>query len=171
MPTNYRIAFGCYLAAIAVLMLIGVIYFLSDEFMPYHAQAVGTTWKELPANFRLLFLAFLNGSGAAMIALSTIIGFVLFLPFREQKRWTEWAIPLTGLMLCLPLLYIVAIIKLKTNAATPLSLALIINILFVSGFIATKFTYIKQYLTKRTILPTASSALKNMVAETSSITD
>ena len=51
------------------MMALGLLYLASNEFMPYHAEAIQASWTELDANYRGLFLGFLRGlGGGALVA-------------------------------------------------------------------------------------------------------
>lgn len=133
----YRLAFGCYLFAIIILFLFGVVYLTSNEFMPYHAEILNSSWQQIDQNIKFLYLVFLKGSGAAMLALSIMMAIVLFVPYRLKKQWSNWAIGITGLLFSLPVLYIVVLIKLETDASPPIVLASLLNLFFIIGFLLT----------------------------------
>ena len=51
MNVRMKIAFACYLAAAVLLLGFGLLYSLRGEFMPYHADAVGMPWSDVPTPF------------------------------------------------------------------------------------------------------------------------
>ncbi len=56
------------------LFVTGCVYLSLDEFMPYHAEAVGMSWQELDPNLQGLMLGLIKGLGSgAFIAGASIL--------------------------------------------------------------------------------------------------
>lgn len=53
---------------------LGVLYLVTDEFMPYHSDAIQSTWRNLDSNYQGMFLGFLKGfgSGAFTVGMSIV---------------------------------------------------------------------------------------------------
>ena len=100
MAWNHEVAFFLYLAVAASLFVLGVIFLVRREFMPYHAVAVGMPWAEVPENFQILIRALLKFMGGTVITLSVAVFILLLIPFREGASWSLWAIPLLCLSQC-----------------------------------------------------------------------
>jgi hypothetical protein len=113
----------------------GLIYLFRSQFMPYHAIAVGKTWSQIDPAFQTLLLAFIRGSGGAMIATASAIGILLFIPFRQGMLWVRWAIPAVGLVATIPALYVTLSVARNTPAKPPWKGVLLIMVLLVAGFI------------------------------------
>ena len=63
MSGRVKVAFGCHLLVILGIGIIGLIYLFRTEFMPYHAVAVGHSWKEVDSAFQILLLALIRAFG------------------------------------------------------------------------------------------------------------
>jgi len=46
MDFRMKVGFGCYLLSLILCGVFGLFYLFSPEFMPYHAVAIGATWKD-----------------------------------------------------------------------------------------------------------------------------
>jgi hypothetical protein len=60
---------------------------------------------------------------------------MILIPFRRSESWAKVGVPVIGLMGALPLLYTVIKVKFLIPASPPLSLAIIVNLLFIVGFL------------------------------------
>lgn len=70
MNRKIKIAFLCYLLAMAGPALFGVMFMVRSEFMPYHAEAVGMRWPEVPRPFQTLIMALLKLAGGAWLTVA-----------------------------------------------------------------------------------------------------
>jgi hypothetical protein len=87
MDFRTKLAFGCYLLSLILCGVFGLLYLFSPQFMPYHAMAIGATWKDLAPAYRILILALMKSAGAGFLG-SCIAGlFILFIPFRSGFLW------------------------------------------------------------------------------------
>lgn len=98
MNTRLKLAFWCYLLAMAGPAVFGVVFLTRDEFMPYHAGAVGMRWPEVPRPFQILILALLKLAGGAWLTVAAAEFVLLLGPFRQGVRWALWAVPGLGLL-------------------------------------------------------------------------
>jgi hypothetical protein len=96
--TRTKIAFWCYIAAMAGPGAWGVMYLLCNEFMPYHAVAVGMPWPEVPVPFKILIIALMKVAGGGWVTVAVAVFVLLLVPFRQGARWAYWAIPSLGLL-------------------------------------------------------------------------
>ena len=55
-----KTAFTLYILASLMLIVFGLIYLLSPEFMPYHAKAIGRNWNELEKPLQIFIRGFFN---------------------------------------------------------------------------------------------------------------
>ena len=60
MNTRMKAAFWSYLIALLLLAIFGLIYLFRPQFMPYHGDAVGMSWEEVPHAFRILIIALMK---------------------------------------------------------------------------------------------------------------
>jgi hypothetical protein len=129
-----KIAFGCYLTAIAGLGAWGVVYLLRSDFMPYHVVAVGTPWSEVPRQFQVLVLTLykLTGAAWAVIGLSLLV--LLFGPFRQGLLWARRAIPALLLVQGAGVMNAMAYISLNSPAMPPWAVTIAVMVLTIVGF-------------------------------------
>ena len=113
----------------------GFLYLLRTEFMPYHAIAVGKSWEQIEPSFQILLLAFIRLAGGATIASVLAMGIIHFIPFRQQNRWAQWAVPVIGIITCLTALYPTITVTLNTPANPPWFAIIINMVLFITGLI------------------------------------
>jgi len=144
MSGRLKVAFFCYLLAVLILIIFGLIYLIRKEFMPYHAAAVGKNWSELDPAFQVLFLASMRIVGGCFLATACAIGILLFKPFRQGMRWTYWAIPIIGLISSLSLLYATIYVARNTPASPPWIGAALGTLLIVIGFILSLVPEVKK---------------------------
>ena len=115
-----RAAFGCHLLVALAFLVVGVVYLVAPQWMPYHERVADTSWDSLSASMRTLLLAFLRGSGAAMLAGALAVLVLLAIPFRRGERWAQHAVPAIGLVATLPLLGVMFWLEHETGASVPL---------------------------------------------------
>ena len=131
-----QVSFWLYgLSAIATI-LIGLLYASRKQVMPYHLDALETTWEAIDPNYKRLLLALLNGGGYYGISVGLFIIALLAMPFRNGDAWAGYAIGLIGLVGTFPLGYIVYTIKKHTAGNPPLGVMVVINMLMIGGLIA-----------------------------------
>ena len=135
MNTKLKVAFGSYFIAALLITLIGLVYLTRVEVMPYHLEVLGMSWGEIQPQVQFMLLAFLHGGGAGALANGAALMFLLFVPFRNKENWSRWAISIIGLVASLPMLYIVLKVKFETPASPPVGVIVLINLLFVIGFL------------------------------------
>jgi hypothetical protein len=114
-----KIALSCYLIAMAGPGIFGVIFLVRNEFMPYHADAVGMPWSEVPRSFQTLIMALLKPAGGAWLTIAVAQLVVLFVPFRQNARWALWAVPSLGLLHYAGVSVAMAHVTLNTDATPP----------------------------------------------------
>src|SRR5688572_29902816 len=119
MSTRTRIAFWCYLVAIAGLGAWGVVFLLRSEFMPYHAVAVGMPWAEVPPPFQVVILAVYKLAGEAWVVIALALLVLLFGPFRQGATWARRAIPALILIHGIGVINAMAYITLNSPAMPP----------------------------------------------------
>jgi hypothetical protein len=127
------VAFCSYSLAALLSLSVGTRYLLRREFMPYHGQAAGVQWTELPPGLRVLTLGLLHGVGGGFLAVGISVIVLLVFPFRAGDAWAQWAIPAIGLALGIPVLVGVHRIRTHTPAQPPWALTVLAVGLFVVG--------------------------------------
>ena len=134
------LSFYCYAAATLLTILIGLLYASRKQIMPYHLQALETSWDKMDANYQLLLKALLNGGGYYGLSSGLFMLLLLWIPFREGQLWAGYAIGLIGLVGTLPLGYIVYQVKTKTKGNPPLWIMVLVNLLLIAGLISFYFS-------------------------------
>jgi hypothetical protein len=135
MSKRMKVAFGCYLLALLLIALLGVIYLFRMEFMPYHAVALGKSWADIDQALQILLLALMKAFGGASLATAVAMGVLLVIPFRQGICWARWTIPVIGLVAELPALYATLSVTQNTPATPPWMGALFVVALLIAGFI------------------------------------
>lgn len=135
MRWTMKTAFYCHLCAVVFLIAFGLTYLLRPEFMPYHAKAVGKSWSEVEASFRILILALMRVVGGGFLATACAAGFILFAAFRRGAGWALWAIPIAGLCASLPSLYVTLKVARNTPASPPWIAAAVGTVLLLAGLL------------------------------------
>ena len=103
--------------------------------MPYHNDALETTWDAIDSKYQFMLLALLNGGGYYGISTGLFMLVLLWIPFREGQVWAGYAIGIIGLIGALALGYIVYQVKTKTKGNPPFWVMVIVNLLLVVGLI------------------------------------
>ena len=129
-----KVGFVCYLLSLILCGVFGLLYLISPQFMPYHAVAIGATWKDLAPAYRILILALMKSTGAGFLGTSIAGFFVLLIPFRTGAPWANWSMLLVGLIVTIPTLYATLTVKWFTPASPPWVASLIGMLLVVAGF-------------------------------------
>lgn len=123
------------LAALATI-LIGLLYATRRKIMPYHLNALETSWEEIDPKYQFMLKALLNGGGYYGLCVGIFMLVVLLIPFRAGEDWAGYTIGLIGLLGTLPLTMIVYRVKTRTNGNPPLSVMIIINGFLIIGLLA-----------------------------------
>ena len=135
MSGRQKVTFLCYLLAVSLLIVFGLMYLFRSEFMPYHAVALGASWSELDPAFQILLLALMRVVGGGFLATACAMGILLLKPFRQGIRWAYWAIPAIGLVASFASLYATIYVTRNTPASPPWIAAALGALLLVMGLI------------------------------------
>ena len=119
MPLALRLSSALYFAVSLAAAGMGALYALWPRFMPYHAQAAGMTWDEIPPGLKSLHLAFQHGAGALAVAYAVLLACVNAFALRRGARWSCLALIASGALAGGPLLAIVVSLSRSTGAETP----------------------------------------------------
>jgi hypothetical protein len=134
--TKMKVAFWLYVVG-GVLpgFVFGFIYLLRNEFMPYHAVAVGMAWSEVPGPFQILIIALLKGVGGAAVTLAVALLVLLLVPFRHGARWALWAVPSLALLNYITVANAMAHVMLNTPAVPPWNVTVFCTACIIVGAI------------------------------------
>ncbi|MGK7294747.1 MAG: hypothetical protein ACNS61_02835 [Candidatus Wenzhouxiangella sp. M2_3B_020] len=114
-----RYAAAAYWGVVVASVVLGTVYLVAPEFMPYHADAIGRDWSELSHDEQLLFRALLRLAAGGWLATAAALALLLLIPFRTGERWSYWAIPAVSLIFYLPNLYATLLVTYGTPAIAP----------------------------------------------------
>lgn len=135
---SFAMTLALWLYGLATLatILIGVLYATRRQVMPYHLQALETTWDEIDPNYQLLLKALLNGGGYYGLSVGLFMLVLWLIPFRDGEVWAGYAIGLIGLVGTFPLGYIVYRVKKYTAGNPPLGVMIVVNALLIAGLVS-----------------------------------
>lgn len=88
-----KAALAIYLVIGTINLLLGVRYFSSNQFMPYHAEAVGASWQELDSGVQSVFLAIMKVAGGGWLTLGFFTIIVAFSAFKKCSIFARWMLP------------------------------------------------------------------------------
>lgn len=132
---GYNLSFYCYAVAIVFYLLIGLLYASRKQIMPYHLEALETTWDAIDSKYQFMLRVLLNGGGFFGLSSGLFMLILFWIPFRAGDLWAGYAIGGGGLLGAIPLAYIVYQVKTKTSGNPPLWVMVIINLLLIAGLV------------------------------------
>ncbi len=115
------------------LMAQGLLYLTTPTFMSYHADALATTWDDLPPHHQGFVLGVVKGMGAGSVGVTLALAVLLIVPFRRGDRWARWAVPLVGGVFTALTAYAAYTIDTRTPADTPWRQTLGLTALYAAG--------------------------------------
>jgi hypothetical protein len=127
------LAAAIYAVPIVGLMGQGLLYVTTTRFMPYHGEALATSWEMLPAHHQGFVLGVIKGMGAGSVAVTLALAILLLVPFRRGEAWARWAIPVVGAVFTGLTAYAAYTIDVRTPASTPWRQTLVLVGLFGVG--------------------------------------
>ena len=101
-------------------MGLGVVYLLTNKFMPYHSDAIGASWGNLDANYQGLFLGLLKGLGAGALSSGVALLSLSVLSYLQGIRHYKYALALVALTYSCTLTYSIYTVYLLTPSEPPL---------------------------------------------------
>ncbi|MCI4669187.1 MAG: hypothetical protein MRZ79_13715 [Bacteroidia bacterium] len=101
--------------------------------MPYHLQALETSWEDIDQKYQYMLRALLNGGGYYGISSGIFMAILLIIPFGEGQMWAGYTIGLAGLAGALPLTWIVYGVKTNTKGNPPLWVMILVNCCLLIG--------------------------------------
>lgn len=133
MTRSKTAAMVCHSLAISPMILGGLVYAFRDQYFSYHAEATTYAWQELAPGVQILFRAMLNGAGSLMLLTALTLILLLTIPYRNNERWSFWAIPLIGISAILITIRAAVLVDLNTAANPPWQWLILVIGLFLSG--------------------------------------
>ena len=121
--------------SLAGVFAFGLLYLLKTSYMPYHGEAVGLTWKELPYEFQRLIWTYMKAASGGWIALGVVFG-VLQYRFNQSKEvWMPYLILVGGLIFGIISIISAVGLKMTTPANAPVMPVIVILSLLLVGFV------------------------------------
>lgn len=136
----YNLSFYCYAAASISTIFFGLVYATRKQIMPYHLQALETTWEEIDLKYQFMFRMLLNGGGFFGLSSGLFMLILLWIPYSAGQLWAGYTIGLVGLVGALPLGFVVYRVKTRTKGNPPFLLIIVINVLLIVGLFACYFS-------------------------------
>jgi hypothetical protein len=127
------VAVICFSIVILIGMVFALLYLFRRKFMPYHADAVEKSWKDLDEKHRVLIIALMRVAGGGWMASSIAIGILMYLFILEGDRLSSLGLAVTGLAVCIPTLLATLIVKRRTKANPPVFAVVIAMVLLLAG--------------------------------------
>ncbi len=119
MPVRRQVALVCYGIIALVSVVLGLIYLLSTEFMPYHAAALEMDWGAVDASLQTLILALMGVAGAGWLTLAAAMAALLVFAFPGGPLWVRVTLPLLVLIFYGPTLWATVAVTVGTPAQAP----------------------------------------------------
>lgn len=126
-------AMVCHSLAISPMLVGGLFYAIRDNYMSYHAAATNYAWQDLAPGVQILFRAMLNGAGSLMLLTALVLILLLTIPFRNNERWSFWAIPFIGISAILVTIRAAILVDFNTAANPPWQWLILVIGFFLSG--------------------------------------
>jgi len=102
-----------------VSLVLGGVYVLKQSFMPYHADALSSSWGELEAATQVLISALMTVAGGGWFTVGVVILILLAFPFRNDRQWALYALPGIILLFYLPNLWATLSVLQHTPGSPP----------------------------------------------------
>lgn len=113
------LAGALYLIVGLVSVIMGSIYLLADQFMPYHAQALQMEWVDLDPALQTLLLALMRVAAGGWLAIAIATFVLVAFPFRHGLCWVRLTLPIMLLLFYIPTLWATLMVTWQTPAAAP----------------------------------------------------
>jgi hypothetical protein len=111
----------------------GIRYFITKEFMPYHAAVAGQSWAQLGRGVQIAILGMLKIIAGGFLAYGIALLWLL-IPLNGRQPWAPWAVLTITAASVLPSVYVTLWLRRFTPSAhTPVVPALVVLVLAVVG--------------------------------------
>ena len=88
-----KIALTIYFVIGLIDLVLGMIYFTSDQFLSHHSQAVSASWQEVEVGIQTLILALMRVAGGGWLALGFVTIVFALGSFIRSSTLARWALP------------------------------------------------------------------------------
>ena len=114
-----KAALGIYLVIGTVDIIMGARYFSSNQFMPYHSQAMSASWREVDLGVQTLILALMKVAGGGWLALGFFTIILALAAFKTRSAVARWTLPAGTLIFYLASFAATWGVYQETGASTP----------------------------------------------------
>jgi hypothetical protein len=119
--------------AALICILFGARYFLTKEFMPYHAVISGKAWAELERGMQIAILGMLRVCAAGFLTYGVLLLWLL-VPLNRGETWAAWAILSSAATMLVPILWVtVWLRRFEPKAKTPIVPSVVVLLLVLAG--------------------------------------
>ncbi len=123
-----KAALVIYLVIGVVDIILGVVYFTSDQFLFYHSQAVGASWEETDPGTQTLILALMKLAGGGWLALGLFTIALVLREFKHSSLLARWILPAGTLIFYLASLAATWSVYRETGADSPWAPSLAVSV-------------------------------------------
>lgn len=119
------------------LSIVGMIYLLASEYMPYHAAALDTEWRDLGPNLQGLILGLLKGLGSGALVAGGAVLYMTAVSIRTNAQPFRLLLPIVSVGYSALLCYATYSVYVSTPGNPPLlpNLVLVAASLAASGML------------------------------------
>ena len=132
---KYKVALLCYGFNALGLVMFGLIYTFSPEFLPFHSDAISKSWDELTTSSQILYLGMMRTEGAGFMSSGLAIAILLAIPFKKREVWSYWAMTVIGSVEHIPSMIGAMNTSQLTPASSPWQLNLLGLVLLFVGLV------------------------------------
>lgn len=114
-------------------ILFGLRYFVTKQFMPYHAVVAGRSWAELEGGVQVIIVGMLRIIAGGLTTYGLALLWLL-VPLSGRQLWAAWAALTLTAATVLPTLYVtIALRRAAPKARTPVVPAAIVLVMAIVG--------------------------------------
>lgn len=135
---KWIMAFPNYIVG-AIWIVFGLVYLFKNSFMPYHADALSSSWEELNPAFQILILALMRAAGGGFFLAGLMIILLQRIYNLTNQKWIPSLILLMGVIIVLTTVYATLIVRLNTNANPPTLSSAGALVGLISGYLMNKY--------------------------------
>jgi hypothetical protein len=129
------IAFCGYSLVTLTWLVFGITYLRASKIMPYHLEAMGSSWEALSSGMRTMSVDFMKSAATGFITSAIAVIFLLIFAFRLNLRWSVWALGAISLFELTTILLIMNHVKRNTKAKVPMQLQIGLSVIAACAFI------------------------------------
>jgi hypothetical protein len=122
-------------ASLVIFLLLGLVqaalglaYLTTNEFMPYHSQAIETDWRALNSNYQGLYLGFLKGLGSGAFIVGATVASMATSSIRHSIEPYKFLLPWVCNGYLILLSYAIYTVYTKTAGEPPLLGTLVLTL-------------------------------------------